>query len=203
MTMSPTLALEDRCRRALLGSEEGRRHVAFFAAIPDMLLPWIVPFWWHRDRLFALELPILHRQMTELRPFLSVPTWRAGRNAGLFQLTGWDILANREKHADHWQRTMAADLRYPLTCYQLPDRLTLLDGYHRTLTAEATGVESLPIVIVPPEMVDDLLIRDGFLGELNAIRASAIDRDQDRIPTLRRVAQKLRAEHPEGTFPDW
>jgi hypothetical protein len=37
--------IENRCRAAVMGSAEGRRHIAFFSAIPDDLIPWMVPFW--------------------------------------------------------------------------------------------------------------------------------------------------------------
>ncbi|MGB3330960.1 MAG: hypothetical protein WBA46_18490 [Thermomicrobiales bacterium] len=202
MTAGDT-SLDQRCRDLFLASDEGRRHVAFFAAVPDALLPWMVPFWWHLDRLLALDLPVAHLPMTALRPFLAVPFWRAGIHAGLFQLNAWDVLADPVRHADHWQRTMAADLHYPLTCYRLGDRLTLLDGYHRLLKAEATGVDSLPIVVVPEGAVDGLLVRDGFLGELNALRDASGPRAPDLVPTLRRVARALRDEYPAGTFPAW
>jgi hypothetical protein len=195
--------IEDRVRDALMNSEEGRRHVAFFSAIPDGLIPWMAPFWWHLDRLLALDLPVSHLPMSELRQLLAVPYWRAGENSRLFALNALDVLADPQTHAGHWQRTLASDLRYPLTCYRLSDRLTLLDGYHRLLKAEATGVESLPIVIVPETQVDGLLIREGFLGELNAVRNAWIGREAELIPTLRRVARAVRAAYPAGTFPDW
>ena len=196
-------SLEDRCRDILLASDEGRRHVAFFSTVPDDLLPWMVPFWWHLDRLLALDLPVSHMPMSALRPFLSVPYWRDGKHSGLFQLNAWDVLADPETHADHWQRTIDTDLRYPLTCYPLGDRLTLLDGYHRLLKAEATGVESLPVVVVPESQVDGVLIREGFLGELNALRGAFPGRSSELVPTLQRTARSLRDGHPQGTFPDW
>lgn len=199
----PVNAIEARCRDILLGSDEGRRHIAFFAAIPDDLIPWMVPFWWNLDRLLALDLPVVHRPMTELRQFLAVPFWRAGANSGLFELDGWGVLAHPEAHADHWQRTMQADLRYPLTCYRLSDRLTLLDGYHRLLKAESTGIESLPTVVVPETQVEDLLVRQGFLGALNAMRDTWIDSSAELVPALRRGARAIRADYPAGTFPDW
>ncbi|MGC4105280.1 MAG: hypothetical protein QM753_02845 [Thermomicrobiales bacterium] len=196
-------AFEARCRDVLLTSDEGRRHVAFFAAIPDDLIPWMAPFWWNLDRLLALDLPIAQQQMSELRQFLAVRYWRAGQRSGLFHVNAWDVLAHPEIHADHWQRTMDTNLCYPLTGYRMHDRLILLDGYHRLLKAEATGVESLPIVTVPESKIDGVLIREGFLGELNAMRDVWPTRTSEFVLTLRRVARAIQREYPAGTFPDW
>lgn len=196
-------AIEIRFRDVLLGSDEGRRHIAFFSAIPDALVPWMAPFWWESSRLFALDLPVSQLPITELRQFLAVPYWRASKSSDLFQLTARDVLADPETHATHWQRTLAVDLRYPLTCYRMGERLLLLDGFHRLLKAQATGVDSLPVMVVPEMEIDSVLVRDGFLGELNTIRNRWIAHQGDLIPTYRRIARSIRAEHPAGTFPDW
>lgn len=62
----------------------------------------------------------------QVAPLLAVPFWRAGRQSGLFQLNAWEVLADPGRHADHWQRTMAADLSYPLTAYRLDDRASAI-----------------------------------------------------------------------------
>lgn len=184
-------------RRLFLDSPEGRRHVAFFAAIPDALVPHMAPFWWHMNKLLTLDLPVDDVAMTDLRPFLDVPYWRAGAHSHLFQLSARDILADTVTHADHWVRTMAADLSYPIVLYHQDGRTILLDGYHRVLKAEYLSLDSLPARVVPEEIVPTILVHDGFLGELNRLRLHT----PNLIADARRVARELKMTCPDGTFP--
>jgi hypothetical protein len=191
--------IESVLKGLFLDSPEGRRHVALFAAIPDALVPHMAPFWWHMDKLLALDLPTDDVSMTELRRFLDVPYWRAGAHAGLFQLSARDILADPAAHPDHWARTMAADLAWPITLYHEDDRAILLDGYHRVLKAEHLGMDTLPARAVPDEILSTILVHDGFLGGLNRLRLHT----PSLIADARRVARELKATSLEGTFPDW
>lgn len=192
-----TTDLAPEIRQLLLASAEGRQHVAFFAAIPDQLIPFMAGFWWDQDRLFALDLPTEMMAMNDLLPFLDAPYWRPGRNAGLFQLTARDVQTDPVTHADHWERTLAADLAYPLMLFRGDERVVLMDGYHRLLKAEVQQVTSLPVRIVTATHLPAILLRDGFLGELNRLTSPAL------IPTLREIARDLIATHPAGTFPAW
>lgn len=188
-----------RIETLFLDSDEGRRHVAFFAAIPDDLLPWMAPFWWDLSNLLALDLPAQTMLLDDLAQFLDVPFWRAGAQSGLFQLTARDVAADPVTHADHWQRTMATDLSYPITLYDNDGQLILLDGYHRLLKAHHLGVTALPARIVPESSVPHILNNDGFLGQLNALRTTT----PDLIAELRHTARHLIATSPPGTWPAW
>jgi hypothetical protein len=185
-------------KRLFFDSGEGRRHVAFFAAIPDALVPYMAPFCWHMDKLWALELPVVDLAMIDLRELLNVPYWRAGANSSLFQHSARDVLSDPATHANHWARTMATDLAYPIMLYQENGR-RILDGYHRLLKAESMGVSTLATRVVPEELVPTILIENGFLGELNRLRLHT----PRLIADARQIARELKVTLPDGIFPDW
>lgn len=185
--------------RLFLGTNEVRRHVDFFCAIPDALVSYMAPFWWDLDKLLALDLPVRNVAMSDLDVFLAVPFWRASAHAGLFQLNACDVRADPVTHADHWARTMATDLAFPIMLYGNADHRVLLDGYHRLLKAHHLGIDALPAMLVPEAAVPGILMQSGFLSDLNRLRAHS----PNLIDDLRRVAHELMASLPAGTFPEW
>lgn len=190
---------EQRIRQAFLGSDEGIRHVRFFALIPHQLVPFMPGFWWKQDELFQLEIEPATVFLDDLKQFLDVPIWRSTKQAALFSVTARDILANPEQYSDHWSRVALADTRYPIAIYMRNGQSVLLDGYHRLLRSVHIGSPSIPAIYPTTEMLRNILVTDGFLGELNEISQF----DPCFIDTARRVAKKILDSDSNVEFPEW
>lgn len=180
-------------------SEEGKRHVRFFAAIPDRLVPFMPGFWWNQEMLFALDLDPVDVDLAELEVFLDVPIWRATGQAKLFSVTGRQILENPDLYEDHWNRVMLANTDFPITMYLRNGIPILLDGYHRSLQAFNLGKHSLRVVYPTGDELSGVLESDGFLGELNSISQF----DREFISLARRAALMILENDPDGDYREW
>ena len=152
-----------------MGSEDGIRHVRFFASIPDGLVAFMPGFWWKQEELFRLDVEPCPVNLSDLESFLDVPIWRASAQSALFSVTARQILANPGDYEDHRNRIEAADIRYPISMYMAEGRPVLLDGYHRLVSAVKKGITTISAVYPTRNQLRDVLVEEGFLGELNEI----------------------------------
>ena len=114
----------------------------FALVVPPPLRGIILDFDWDRARLHALELPVEKLAVSELRWQLDLPWWRVEDR--FFAVTPNQVRAEPARYAQHWQRTLAADLAFPIHVTETaPDRWTILDGVHRLLKADITGAPSI------------------------------------------------------------
>ncbi len=125
--------------------------------IPPAMRGVLLNIRWDRDALFQLSLPVEEIPVGDLRWQLELPWWRDGDRH--FAVTPTDVRADPVRYRAHWERTLAADLRYPIHLLATAPRLRILDGVHRLLKAELTGQhviracrvdrESLTTIVIP------------------------------------------------------
>ncbi len=127
------------------------------AQVPAELRDVIVDFHFDIERLHALDLPARTVATTELAWHLDLPFWPA---QGIpFKVTPSTVAAEPDVHQEQWQRTHAADLRYPLDVYLRRDgRIVILDGIHRLLKASLTGRTHMRVRVLAPERFDAVAV---------------------------------------------
>jgi hypothetical protein len=114
----------------------------FALLVPPPLQGIILDFDWDRARLHALALPVDELALSELRWQLDLPWWRVEDR--FFAVAPNQVRAEPARYAQHWQRTLAADLTFPIHVTETaPGRWTILDGVHRLLKADITGAPSI------------------------------------------------------------
>ncbi len=118
-------------------------------AIPSQL--------WDRTRLYALELPVVHVAVADFRWFLDLPLWSI--ESVPWQVTPRQVMTEPERYPMQWQRTVAADLRYPIHITEYRDRWTVLDGFHRLLRAEVERKATVPAMKLSADAFVDIIIR--------------------------------------------
>lgn len=124
---------------------------------PAVLEGVILDFHWDLQRLHKLSLPVQEVPTRVLRWHLNLPFWASGTRP--FQVTPLEVAADPEEHSEQWQRTMAADLLYPIDAYVgVGERLTILDGIHRLLKAEVSGRPSLDVRIIDEDSFDEIAV---------------------------------------------
>jgi len=190
LTHPPTAGVRDdlavRLRDLFLATDEGRGQIAVFAAIPDAVLAVWADVYWVPERLFALTSPVTEATVADLTWTLDIPFGRDGDR--LFALTMSEVLATPDGYPDHHSRIEAADTSYPITLYRYRGRTVVLDGYHRLAKATMLGIPTLPARMLEEANLPNIMIRDGFLGELNKLRTQT-----PHLPALlRRVARDIR-----------
>ena len=103
---------------------------------------------WSIVRLHALELPVAMIAVAEMRWQLDLRWWRFEDR--FFAVTPNEVRADPVRYEKQWQRTLAADLAYPIYIREyVPGRWSIVDGVHRLLKAEVLGLPTLRAKRVP------------------------------------------------------
>ena len=113
---------------------------------------------WTRERLWALELPVVVVAVAELEPLLDLPWWADGDRR--FCVSPATVLAGPGRHPDHDRRIAEADLSYPLHLTRLDGRVTILDGVHRLARAVREGRAEAAARMVPDTLLGSLVEPD-------------------------------------------
>jgi hypothetical protein len=114
---------------------------ALWDLVPPELRGILLNLTWNNAELWALPLPVEQVSVATLSWQLDVRWWRhAGQ---YFAIRPTEVAADPERYAAHWQRTMAADLRWPIHVVERNDRLVILDGVHRLLKAHLAGATEI------------------------------------------------------------
>ena len=97
----------------------------------------------------------------ELEWHLDVPFW--AHNGVPFQLTPNQVRRGPDTYPDQFERTLSADLKYPLVVMRWRRRWTILDGVHRLLKSQLVGVDPVPVKILDRSEVQEVrrLARSG------------------------------------------
>jgi len=128
----------------------------------------LLPFWWDMQKLHSLHLPVRKLSIEQLRWHLS---WRVWSNYGApFKVTPSEVRRDPVKFSVHYERAMAADLRFPLFVIRWDDKWTILDGIHRLLKADILAMTELPVCVVTPELLPEIMVPPPQ-GAMELIRA--------------------------------
>lgn len=136
----------------------GARFAQALKDAPESIRPFLVGTLWTRERLWALELPVVSVAVAELEPLLDLPWWMDGGRR--FCLSPAMVLARPGLHPDHDRRVSEADLGFPLHLTRLDRRLTILDGVHRLARAVRDGREEVAAQLVPASLLGSLVEPD-------------------------------------------
>jgi hypothetical protein len=123
--------------------------------VPEALRGVIMERPWTLDRLLALDLPVDEVGVASLGWQLDLPWWRV--DGRWFAVSPNEVRRSPEVFAEQWERTMHADLAAPIHTRDTARGTVLLDGVHRLLKADVTGVERLPRRHVPTDQLARIL----------------------------------------------
>jgi hypothetical protein len=73
------------------------------------------------------------------------------------QVTPAQVKVDPAHYEEHYQRTVAADLGYPLDLLLRNDRWVILDGVHRLLKADVLGLGNVRVRRLPTAMLPLIL----------------------------------------------
>ena len=123
--------------------------------VPDRLQAVLPNVMWSRDRLHQLELPVVELLVDELAWQLDLPWWRDSHE--YFSLSPLDVWREPVVHSSQWQRTLAADLTYPIHVLERGP-LIVLDGVHRLLKAFGQKRERIDACIVSHPLFVEVVV---------------------------------------------
>ena len=123
--------------------------------VPAQLRGVLCDFAWDSDKLRRLPLPVDTATVDSLRWHLDLPYWRHGGKP--FQVTPSQVRADPARYQEQDQRTIEADLGYPLDLLDRNNRWVVLDGVHRLLKADLLGLSSVQVRRLPAAMLPLIL----------------------------------------------
>lgn len=130
-----------------------RKPFPLLDVLPSVLSGVILDFWWDRDLLWQLDLPVVYMAVADLDWHLQLPMWSFRGKP--FVVTPEEVAARPDRFRDQYGRTLAADLQFPIHLLDKRHPI-ILDGLHRLLKAKMIGCELIPVKMLPVARLDEI-----------------------------------------------
>lgn len=126
--------------------------------LPDVLDGVILDYLWDHAKLQALTgLREVAVPVRDLAWHLELPFWAEGGKP--FMVCPTEVASDRDRHSAQWERTMAADLRFPLHARIDPaEKMVIMDGIHRLLKASIFGWQTVTVRILTDDDLNKIAI---------------------------------------------
>lgn len=165
--------------------------------IPDIIKKVGFDFDWDEKRVWALDVPITEMDIKELIWHFDIPFHWYGD--GVYNLTSKEIIENPEKYKEEYERTMKADLKYPIDIMKNKDRWLILDGLHRLMRAYIQGLKIVQVRIIPRDKIPEILMEQKPKVIEISIPEYTIDSQPDHKSVGAKIDETI-ADNFEGTF---
>ena len=123
--------------------------------LPEIIKQVGFDFHWENEKVWRLNIPVTDMDIKELTWHFDIPFhWHKG---GLYNLTSREIIENPLEYEDEYERTMKADLKYPIDIMENKGKWLILDGLHRLMKAYIQGVKKVNVRIIPRDKIPEIL----------------------------------------------
>ena len=110
--------------------------------IPQIIKDLGFDFDWSEEKVWALDVPVEEIDIKELIWHFDIPfLWENG----VYNLKPIGVIHNPENHKEEYERTMKADLTYPIDIMENKGRLLILDGLHRLMKSYILKMDKVEI----------------------------------------------------------
>lgn len=111
-------------------------------------------FWWDSKKVWQLDVPVTEMGVKQLAWHFAYPfCTKVERNTTSNPLTS----NSSAEHQVEYDRTMAADLSYPIDVMDWKGRWLILDGLHRLVKAAIQKQTTVRVRIIPREHILDII----------------------------------------------
>lgn len=94
-------------------------------------------FNWSEEKVWKLDAPVEEMEIGQLNWHFKIPfLWEGG---GVYNLKPQEVIKDPKNHPEEYERTLQADLKYPIDVMQNKDRWLILDGLHRLMKSAILG----------------------------------------------------------------
>ena len=122
--------------------------------IPEIIKKVGFDFRWSEEKVWALSYPSIEIPISDLSWHFDMPFWNIGDER--YCLTTNQVISDPIKYKVEYDRTMAADLSYPIDIMENKGRLLILDGLHRLVKAKIQGQEKVWVRNIPRSEIDNI-----------------------------------------------
>lgn len=122
--------------------------------LPQIIKDVGFDFGWDEPDVWGLDYPIEDADISLLDWHFDVPFWNNGEE--WYSLKPIDVMGNKEKWADEYERTMRSDLSYPIDIMENKGRWVILDGLHRLLKYRLLGETKIKVRKIPRSEISNI-----------------------------------------------
>lgn len=112
----------------------------------------ILKFSWNRDKLWLLHLPVMNIDISMIEDHLKIPLW--AHEGKPFSVSPLAVIREPEAFPEQFNRTLLADLNFPIHVLRKHKRWIILDGVHRTLKAFILGNTTIVAKVLVVQHLD-------------------------------------------------
>lgn len=122
--------------------------------IPQSILEYGFDFDWDEKDVWKLNYPSIKMDIEELAWHFDIPFWDFGN--GTYNLTPNEVIADRDKYREQYERVMKSDTTYPIDVMENRGRYVILDGLHRLTKCKILGMSETDVRIIPRSEIDNI-----------------------------------------------
>ncbi len=115
--------------------------------IPSSVLEYGFDFDYDEQDVWKLDYPTEEIPIKSLMWHLDIPFWNWDNL--WYVLTPNDVINNKEKYQEQYNRIMNSDISYPIDVMENKGRLVILDGLHRLVKCKLLGMSKVKVRIIP------------------------------------------------------
>ena len=104
-------------------------------------------FSWSVEKVWTLNVPVEKIDIKKLEWHFEIPFWNTENE--YYDLKPNDVINFSENHQEEYDRTMKANLSYPIDIMENKGRWLILDGLHRLVKAKILGKTEIEVRKVP------------------------------------------------------
>ena len=124
------------------------------ADFPQIIKDVGFDFIWSEEKVWALAGPVEDMALAELVWHFDIPfLWKEG---GVYDLTPREVLDNPETYQKEHERTMRADLAYPIDIMRNKGHWLILDGRLRLMKASVFGMYRVQVRKIPRKRIPEI-----------------------------------------------
>ena len=122
--------------------------------IPEIIKEVGFDFDWENEKVWSLNIPVTEMDIKELTWHFDIPFhWHKGV---MYNLKSRKIIENPKEYKEEYERTMNADMQYPIDIMENKGRWLILDGLHRLMKAYIQRKKKVRVRIIPRDKITEI-----------------------------------------------
>ena len=123
--------------------------------IPEIIKEVGFDFDWENEKVWSLNIPVTEMDIGELAWHFDIPFhWHKG---GVYNLKSREIIENPKEYQEEYDRTVKADMQYPIDIMENKGKWLILDGLHRLMKAYIKGMKKVRVKVIPRNKIAEIM----------------------------------------------
>jgi hypothetical protein len=121
---------------------------------PEIIREAGFDFHWDVKKVWELDLPVTEMEIKELLWHLDYPF--LDRSKRKYDLHPYEVVYGPHRYKEEYERTLSANLEYPIHVMKNKGRWVILDGLHRLMKSYLVNLNKVRVKIVPQSFIPQI-----------------------------------------------